>query len=202
VVLAAGAGLTWLAAEGHLTEEKLQEVRAVFTTDPAPETEIETPPGPAETGIATEEVMQRRVLRAFDLESREREVALQSRMVVAERDRVLADRLAFEQQKAAFRRELKQLQADRVNEAAEQARGVLEALSPADAVANLMGLDLDRNLLLLRDLPAKTIGKILKEMGQGDDVQRKRGLEIFDALSRGNPELKRLETAQAELNSP
>ena len=98
--------------------------------------------------------------------------------------------------------QLKQVREEIQSEATEQARSVLSSLSAGDAVPYLMALELDRNLVLLKELPAKTLGKILKEMSQGDDEQRQRSAQIFDALSRGEPELSATRTPDQTAATP
>ncbi len=42
-------------------------------------------------------------------------------------------------------------------------------------------------------MPVKSIGKILKEFNQGDDLLRKRGAEIFESLAEGDPAVRMIE---------
>jgi hypothetical protein len=187
VVAAEVVGLLWLWQRGELTAERLDALRAAWGQ---PDEEATGPDEGADggpTGIAAEAVMRQRVLRAFDLESREQEISLQAALVVAERDRLLSDRQALQTQQAAFRAELDRLAAEAADEATEQTRGVLLAMAPADAVQALAALDVERNVVLLQGLPAKSIGKILKELSRGDEDQKERGARIFEALSRGEP---------------
>ncbi len=200
IVMGECAGLAWLWFGGELSPERLQRIRTAWTEEPTDELGNET--APEDRGIDTNLIMQQRVLRAFDLEARARELSQQAQMIVLERERTLKNRLEYQAQQKAFQEELKRVREEIQSEASEQARSVLSSLSPRDAVPYLMALDLDRNLVLLKELPAKTLGKILKEMSQGDDVQRQRSAQIFDALSRGEPELSATRTADQTAATP
>jgi hypothetical protein len=206
VVAAEAVGLLWLWQRGELTAERLDALRAAWEQPTKQDAEPEGSADAGPTGIAADAVMRKRVLRAFDLESREQEITLQTALVVAERDRLLSDRQTLEKQQAAFRAELDRLTAESADEAAEQTRGVLLAMAPADAVQALAALDVARNVVLLQGLPAKSIGKILKELSRGDEEQRERGARIFEALSRGEPLAgaiaEALDDAQGDLTPP
>ena len=200
IVLAECVALVWLWFGGDLSPERLQRVRTAWNEDLTDElTEDATP---EDRGIDTNLIMQQRVLRAFDLEARARELSQQAQMIVLERKRTLQSRLEYQTQQKAFQEELKRVREEIQSEASEQARSVLSSLSARDAVPYLMALELDRNLVLLKELPAKTLGKILKEMSQGDDLQRQRSAQIFDALSRGEPELSATRTADQTAATP
>ncbi|WP_166827616.1 hypothetical protein [Thalassoroseus pseudoceratinae] len=200
IVLAEAGGLAWLWFSGELTPERLQRVRLAWDEEPSELLADEAVP--EDRGIDTNLIMQQRVLRAFDLETRARELTQQAEMIVRERQRILENRLEFQTQHETFQAELKRIREEIQSEASEQARSVLSSLSAGDAVPYLMALDLDRNLVLLKELPAKTLGKILKEMSQGDDEQRQRSAQIFDALSRGEPEISATRTAEQTAATP
>jgi flagellar motility protein MotE (MotC chaperone) len=202
VVAAEAAGLLWLWSRGELSADRLDALRTAWEQPLEPVAGVDEDADTGPSGTAADAVMRERVLRAFDLESREQEIALQTALVVAERDRLLSDRHALEKQQAAFRAELDQITADTADEATEQTRGVLLAMAPADAVTALAALDVERNVVLLQGLPAKSIGKILKEMSRGDDEQKERAARIFEALSRGEPLAGALKDAIDGLSSP
>jgi hypothetical protein len=52
---------------------------------------------------------------------------------------------------------------------------------------------------LLEGLPDKAVGKLIQEFDKGDEEQRQRGYEIFEALSRGEPERQLLDDYRNEL---
>ena len=72
-------------------------------------------------------------------------------------------------------------------------------MSPDDAVENLMQLDLEENIVLLKGMPEKQIAKILQEFLKGKDEQLERGWQIFEAISRGEPSKKLIDAARQQL---
>jgi Mg/Co/Ni transporter MgtE len=97
-----------------------------------------------------------------------------------------------------FEDELARIEAEITSTSTEQARGVLLALPPKDAVQQLLQLSLDQDVVLLKGMPEKTIAKILKEFqtttatlaeasGDRKEAPPERGRKIFEALSRGEP---------------
>jgi hypothetical protein len=115
------------------------------------------------------------------------------KIVVERRDAILKEQQDLVARKAQFMKELEALKAREVAEATVLAQGVLLAVPPGDAVRDLMQLPLDHNIALLKGLPVKSIGKILKEFHQGDDDVKKRGAEIFAALAEGDPAVRMIE---------
>lgn len=193
VVMVAQLGtLAYLALTGVLTTERLWELQAVFE---------ETPMHQGADGaidnegneFSIEELMRERVIRTFDLEDREREMDRLVKIVVERRDAILKEQQDLVARKAQLTKELEALKEREVSEATVLAQGVLLSVSPADAVRDLMQLPLDHNIALLKGLPVKSIGKILKEFHQGDDEYKKRGAEIFESLAQGDPTIRMIE---------
>jgi hypothetical protein len=116
-----------------------------------------------------------------------------AKIVVEHRDAILKEQQDLVAQKAQFTQELEAMKDREVSEATVLAQGVLMAVPPQDAVRDLMPLPLDHNIALLKGLPVKSIGKILKEFHQGDDDQKRRGAEIFAALAEGDPAVRMIE---------
>lgn len=192
VVLAQLGTLVYLALAGVLTTERLWELQAVFEEAPTlkgTDDSLDNEGGE----FSIEELMRERVVRAFDLEDREREMDRLVKIVVERRDAILKEQQDLLTSKAQFTKELEALKEREVSEATALAQGVLLAVPPADAVRDLMHLSLDHNIALLKGLPVKSIGKILKEFHQGDDDQKKRGAEIFEALAEGDPAVRMIE---------
>lgn len=178
--------------DGVLTTESLWELQAVFEEkDPLGEKDasIEN----LEPEFSIEELMRERVMRTFDLEDREREMDRLVQIVIQRRDAVLKEQRDLVVRKEEFAAELEQLKEEEASEATQLAQGVLLALPPADAVRDLMLLSLEQNITLMKGMPVKSIGKILKEFHEGDDEQKKRGGEIFEALAEGNPSVRRID---------
>lgn len=195
---AGGLGLLWL--RGRLNGETVGEVVAILSGG-----DLDGPLDASGTELvepSSSQVMQQRIARTFDLGVRETELALLKSMVTEKRDALLAEKNLFENQKREFEQRLADMHERLEGEASEQTRSVLTGLSPADSVAYLMGLDLEQNVVLLKGMAPKAIGNILKEFNQPDadaDV-RKRGAEIFEALSQGTPVTELVDDARADLS--
>ncbi|MBW3543461.1 MAG: hypothetical protein KY476_24680 [Planctomycetes bacterium] len=188
VVLSQLAALGWLWSRGRLNAETIRDVAAVISADDAavpPEDAMSESMRPSH-----EEIVDQRVVRLFDLEARQSELDVLKSLVEERRDALRAQAALFDSQQQEFQRRLDELRTAATGEAAERGREVLAGLSAGDAVGYLMQLDLEQNLLLLRDMPARTVAKILKEFAaaEGDDAVRQRGGELFKALSQGRPE--------------
>ena len=56
------------------------------------------------------------------------------------------------------------------------------------AVAQLSKLTLEENILLMEEMPEKTIAKFLAAFAEGDRDQVERGQQIFQAITRGETE--------------
>jgi flagellar motility protein MotE (MotC chaperone) len=105
----------------------------------------------------------------------------------------------FHAQRKAFEDELARIEGEITSAGTEQARGVLLALPPKDAVRQLMHLTLAEDVVLMKGLPEKTVAKILKEFqatapapatdttAERKESPAERGRLIFEALSRGEP---------------
>ncbi len=193
VVLAQLGILLYLGLSGVLTTERLWELQAVLEEAPALQEADESIDNEG-TEFSIEELMRERVVRTFDLEDREREMDRLVKIVVERRDAILKEQQDLIARKAQFTKELQAIKDREVSEATVLAQGVLLAVPPADAVRDLMQLSLDHNIALLKGLPVKSIGKILKEFHQGDDDQKKRGAEIFESLAEGDPAVRMIET--------
>ena len=110
--------------------------------------------------------------------------------------------MQIEQLKQNFEKQLAQLNQSVTAESTEQARGVLLALPTADAVDNLMQLSLQENIILLKGMQEKSIGKLLQQfLRESDQKKRDRAHEIFEAISQGEPSLSSLNDAIDNLTS-
>lgn len=198
IVLAEVAGLAWLGSQGYLSSDRLRDVQNALTGSGEEEP---TEPSEKERGIALQVLLDERVRKTLELETREEELNQQLRMVVGQRDRVLIDKQALERQRKDFQDQLQILQQQTTAAATERTRAILLSIAPADAVVHLMEIDFARNVTLLKGLPEKSIGKILKEFQLGDDKTRERGIQIFDALSQGQPVQALLDGTVNQLNA-
>lgn len=192
VVLLQLGTVLYLGLTGVLTTERMWEFQALFEES---QTQSEADESIDQEGreFSIEELMRERVVRTFDLEDREREMDRLVKIVVEHRDAILKSQQDLIARKAQFTKELQDVKDREVSEATVLAQGVLLAVPPGDAVRDLMQLSLDHNIALLKGLPVKSIGKILMEFHQGDEDQKKRGTEIFQALADGDPAVRMIE---------
>lgn len=186
-----GLGL-YLALTGVLTAETLWELQPILE-GAEPKSENPQAMTAFEPEFSVEELMQERAMRIFDLEDREQELERLSQLVIARRDAVLTEQKDLVTRRERYAAELQKAKNLEESEATTLAQGVLLSVPPADAARELMQLPLEQNVLILRGMPVKSIGKILKEFHQGDDQLRKRGVEIFEALADGDPNVRLIE---------
>lgn len=193
VIVIAQLGLgVYFALTGVLNAETLWELQTVFDAAD-PKSDSQQAIAAFEPEFSVEELMQERVMRIFDLEDREQELERLSQLVITRRDAVLSEQKALVSGKDRLRKELEATKEREESEATVLAQGVLLSVPPADAARDLMQLPLEQNILIMKGMPVKSIGKILKEFHQGDDQLRKRGVEIFEALADGDPNVQKIE---------
>lgn len=196
---ALGLGLLWY--RGQLTPDMLREIRAVLAGQqlepPLPEEKEDDKPQPS-----TDEVMDARISRLFQITTREDELAMFKALLLQKTNALTAQQQQFEEQRRAFDERLKALDEAAVSEATERSRAVLLALPGPEAVSSLMALPLEEDVRLLSGMPEKSIAKILKEFLQGDENQKERGREIFEAITRGDPKRNLIENAGAPGEMP
>lgn len=185
-VITEAIGIGVLVMRGQLTAETWRDIRSVLSGTPlgSQTIEVET----TDTQPSSEQIMQQRVRSILQLNTREEEL---------DRFRIMIDTLAselsqekeqFRLQKLAFQKELQQAEEQLTAESTEQARGILGKLRPDDATASLMALTLNENVVILRGMPERSIGRILESFSKsGDPALAERGQQIFEAISRGEP---------------
>lgn len=184
-LLAEASILAYLWSRGQLTPETLKDIRILLTgqvQDDADMLEQRQKSMPS-----TEDIVRERTMRILELGAREDELTLLKTVLNESGDQVLKQRQNFEELKKEFEDRLTKLNDDITSEATEQSRAILLALPPRDAVSNLMSLELEANIVLLKGMPEKSIAKILQEFAKGPPEEQKRGLDIFEAISQGKP---------------
>ena len=188
-------GLGWAWNEGHLAKDKLNAAYQAFQPPPETEVEIEIPEELAQ--VAKEEVVERRAMAILELSARDRELQLLKSLVEQKMVEVTASKRNLEQLQAGFQTELDTARAELLDEAAEQARGILLALQPQDAVAKLMTLEPTEAIRLMKGIPEKDHAKILAAFRGAEQTER--GNEIFKAIVRGRPEADIVAEAEAQV---
>lgn len=201
-LLSEGLALGYLWYRGQLNAEVVKDLRLVLTgqTDEVfKDVEVVQPVPPSRDDVA-----RTRSMRILDLTAREEELSILKAMITQETTELLAQRTAFDKKKEEFDAQLKAVGEQMNAEAVEQTRGILTAMASSEAVESLMQLPLDAAVTLLKGMPEKTIAKILQEFeaDPADPARTQRGREIFEAISRGEPNSKVVRTAAEQFASP
>jgi hypothetical protein len=191
----AGAAILW--SRGLLTAQRLREIREVF--EPQEKESIAADAESQPVMPSSQDVLRERSMRVLSLSSLETDVGVMKAMLETERTNLSAQNTAFQQERAAFKTQLAQLSDETAVAAREQARGVLLALPPSEAVERLMQLSVTDDVLLLREMPEGKIALLLKEFvstpeGEGASPnvrptsdRRQRAQEIFKSINNGEP---------------
>jgi hypothetical protein len=205
--LVMGAAILW--SRGLLTARQFREIREVFEPQEKEAVALDAEAQPIMP--SAQDVLRERSLRVLSLSSLETEVGLLKGMLDIERTSLSTQNAAFQQQKAAFKSQLQQLSEETAVTAREQARGVLLALPPGEAVDRLMQLTVNEDVLLLREMPENKIALLLKEFGtspEGESAnvasrpvneRRQRAQEIFKSINNGEPRNSIIRSALANL---
>lgn len=192
-VLSEAVGLGMLWWRGHLNDHTVQEIRLILMGGEQETAEIDESRDRPQPSLG--DVSNVRSMVAAEFDARESELTRIKELLAERSERLAADQAAFAQKKQNFEQELQRLQEQTATEAIEQARGVLLALPPKNAVEQLSGLSVDDAVVLLKGMPEKSIAKILKEFAQ-EEGRADRGRKIFEALKRGEPTRAFLDQSQ------
>jgi hypothetical protein len=191
----AGAGILW--SRGLLTARRLREIRDVL--EPQEKEALAADAESQPVMPSSQDVLRERSMRVLSLSSLETDVGVLRSMLETERTSLSARNTAFQQERAAFKAQLQQLSDETAVAAREQARGVLLALPPSEAVDRLMQLSVTDDVLLLREMPEGKIALLLKEFvstpeGENSSAiarpsgdRRQRAQEIFKSINNGEP---------------
>jgi hypothetical protein len=174
-------GLLW--SQGRLNPDAIREIRVILS-DPAALTEEqelanETPV------VSVEDVARTRATAILHLEERENELAIFSGLVADKRKRVATEQETLLANRERLDKELKDRQAKKAADGIQKSLAVLQASDTELAVARLSELTLEENILLMEEMPEKTIAKLLAAFAEGDAIQKVRGQQIFQAITRG-----------------
>ncbi len=158
-----------------------------------------------------------RAIKTLNFDKRESELIALKGMADSKRESLEALQKQFRAQRKMFDDELARIEAELASTSTEQARGVLMALPPKDAVRQLLQLTLAEDVVLLKGMPEKNVAKILKEFSttpaapatpvdNGTDRKEtpaERGRLVFEALTHGEPIHTLLEqTRQTNQSNP
>ncbi|MBI3864718.1 MAG: hypothetical protein HY290_22805 [Planctomycetia bacterium] len=197
IVVAETTGLVMLWNKGMISRHHLQEIRLVLTNRALDDVREEAAAQKQQFPSA-HEVAQARAVRVLNLDKREGELTTLKGMAESKQKDLELQQKQIQAEKQKFKDELARIDAELTAASTEQARGVLLALPPKDAVLQLMQLSLAQDVVLMKGMPEKIIAKILKEFqttaplapdasGEKRDSPAERGRQIFEALSRGEP---------------
>jgi len=204
----AGAGILW--SRGFLTARRLREMRDVF--DPQEKESLARDIEAQPVMPSAQDVLRDRSMRVLSLGSLETDVGLLKAMLDSERTSLSTQNAAFQQQRAAFKSQLQQLSDETAVAAREQARGVLLALPPSEAVERLMQLTVNEDVLLMREMPEPKIAVLLKQLVSTPEGEtpsnastkaladrRQRAQDIFKSINNGEPRNSIIRSALSNL---
>lgn len=201
IVLAEMFVATFLWSRGSLNKDSLKEIR-VALSPPAAKAAAEAEAAAesaATTTPSSEEIRALRVGKILELDARENELQLLKRLTTDLANQLISERQAFDQLKETFRKELSEQVTKATSEATEQARAILLASPPEEAVLRLMGLTLEEDVELLRGVQEKSLARILQAF-QRDPKAAERGQKIFEALYHGSPTVPLLNTTETRMD--
>ncbi|HLJ11071.1 MAG TPA: hypothetical protein VKU82_07775 [Planctomycetaceae bacterium] len=196
IVVSEATAILIMWQRGIISAHNLREIKLVLTNR-TPDDESEGEIDQRQQYPSAQQVAQARAVKILNLDKRESELITLKGMADDKREDLETQQRQFRAQRKAFEDELARIEASITSAATEQARGVLLALPPKDAVRQLMQLSLQEDIVLLKSMPEKVVAKILKEFnatpppaetaGERKEAPAERGRMIFEALSRGEP---------------
>jgi hypothetical protein len=198
VVVSETTALILLWHRGMISGHHLREIKLVLTNRSLDE-DADAGPDQRPEFPSPQQTTQARTVKVLNLDKRESELVTLKEMADGKREDLETQQRQFQAQRKAFEDDLARIEADITSAGTEQARGVLLALPPKDAVRQLMHLTLAENVVLMKGMPEKTVAKILKEFqatapapaadatAERKESPAERGRMIFEALSRGEP---------------
>jgi flagellar motility protein MotE (MotC chaperone) len=204
VVVSETTALLVLWQRGMISAHHWREIQLVLmnrTADDRPDDEKDE----VSEFPSAQQLARARAVKTLNFDKREGELFTLKGMADGKRDDLETQQKQLRAQRKAFEDELAQIEATLTSASTEQARGVLLALPPKDAVRQLMQLSLTEDVVLLKGMPEKNVAKILKEFsvtiattavdasGERKETPAERGRKIFEALSRGEPTRSLLE---------
>lgn len=207
IVAAEAVGVAFLWQQGMISPHHLREIRLVLTNRSVDD-KLDDGPAQKRQFPSAQQVAQARAVKILNLDKREGELTTLKGMADSKREDLDAQQKQFRAQRKAFEDELARMEQVVTSSSAEQARGVLLALPPKDAVQQLMHLSLEQDVTLMKGMPEKSIAKILKEFhatpqpapgsaaGGQQDTPAERGRKIFETLSRGDPSRSLIENTR------
>lgn len=183
-----------LAVQGKLNRKTIGEVQAVLDgeyREPAIEAEAEV-----RVPRSQSEIDRERIDRSYRLDNRRTEIEKISDLLLKRGDKLQTDQLAIQAMRENFNSQLDALKKSLAAESIETARGILIKMTSDDAVSSLMPSPLQHNIQLLKGMQEKKIAEILQQFMKSQDPKIvKRGQDIFQAISVGEPEKTLVETA-------
>jgi flagellar motility protein MotE (MotC chaperone) len=204
VVVSETTALCVLWQRGMISAHHLREIQLILTNRTVDDKDDEEKDRTPEF-LSARQLTQARAVKMLNFDKRESELVTLKEMADSKREDLEVQQKRFLAQRQAFEDELAKIEASLAATSTEQARGVLLALPPKDAVRQLMQLTLDENVIILKGMQEKSVAKILKEFQAtaapsgadfGNDRKEtpaERGCRIFEALSRGEPTRSLLE---------
>jgi len=185
----AGSGFLWFS--GKLDIEKAHEIYDLVLLEQTDD--MEDAPFVPQQGL--KDVRDARLERFLKEVRGETDLAVLKAQITSESELLEAKQKKHETEVKAFQDKLNQQLKASIADGMVRSREVVTKLKPADALPYLMQLDLQQNILLMRELPDGVIADLLKAFAAGTPEQQDRGYEIFTALTHGQPKKQVLQEA-------
>ncbi len=189
-VLTGFVALAIVWGQGNLTRETGENIVSILKGEPITvdeeslEEQQEVP--------SYKDIVKARAARILSIAARESELTIFQQAIEDQVKYITSERGKLEQNREAFRVELKQEQEKITSEAIVQARGILLKMDPESAVEKLATLDVTDAVVLLKGMPEKDAARVLDQFRQRingkDPIERvKKAEEIYKAIYKGNP---------------
>jgi len=200
LVLGAVAGTGFLWFSGKVDVDKVHEIYDLVLVEQMGD--VEDTPFVPQAGL--DDVRDKRVERFLQEVRGETDLAVLKAQITSESELLQAQQKKHAAEVKAFREGLDQQLKASIADGMIRSRDVVTKLKPAEALPYLMQLDLQQNIVLMRELQDGIIADLLKAFAAGTADQQDRGYQIFTALTKGEPKQKLLQDAvdAAKLAAP
>ena len=188
-----GVGYLWV--QGTLTAEATADLRSILRgEDP---TLNDTVSEEEDIKPSFQEIAELRASKILSLSDRESELLLVKQAIDQQVSNLVVSRKNIEKQRNKYQAELKKAKEQITSEAKEQARGILLKMNPELAAKNLLALELNEMIDLMKGMSEKDIAKILEKFPKDQIAIAEK---IFTEIARGKPTILPTQNAEKKLD--
>lgn len=206
-LLAELIGVGFLLSRGQLTEEKVSQLVAVVQGIELPKPDTPQPKSTAKSTtrqISPDDVARARALKTRDLELREQSLENSLATLKFEQAKLLDEKDRYEVIKTAFEAQLKDLREGAIASNQENARLILENITPKQAKEQILKMiekqELDQVVTLLSLMPINKRAAIFKTFKSEEESQQL--ATILKTIREGVPEVPLIDQTKKELERP